>query len=227
VSVLAQSKTGGNVTLSEFVVSEMNSISDLKMQLRKETAERFGESAVMLSAPEQCEHMKFIVKAAKCRKGIEVGVFTGYSALCFAEALPEDGKLRAFDVSEEFMSIGKKYWKLANLDHKIDISLEGGDKGLDSLIALEGEQSYDFAYIDADKPNYPVYFEKIIRLLKRGGFVMVDNILWKGHVADPEKRKNDVNTKTCYELTKSALGNKELDTHVINIADGLLISYKK
>ena len=95
------------------MLKRMNKISDLKMRFRRETFEKFGNYAVYLSSPDQCEHMKFILQISKAKKGIEIGVFTGYSALCMAEALPEDGKLIGIDISEEFTSLGKKYWKEA------------------------------------------------------------------------------------------------------------------
>ncbi len=148
----------------------------------------------MLTPADQAEHMAFIVRTANAKKGIEIGVFTGYTSLCFAEALQPNGILYAIDVSETFTSIAQKYWKEAEVDHKIKLSLDGGIKTMDALIADESNiNTFDFAYVDADKPNYPEYFNRLARLLRPGGFIMFDNVLWRGSVADPEQMKTDVN----------------------------------
>jgi predicted O-methyltransferase YrrM len=107
--------------------------------------------------------MKFLIKLSKAKKGIEVGVFTGYSALCMAEGLPEDGKLLALDISEEYTSLGLKYWKEAKVDHKIDLKIGPGIVYLDKLLTDKSEVgTFDFAYVDADKDNYPKYYDRLI-----------------------------------------------------------------
>jgi caffeoyl-CoA O-methyltransferase len=170
----------------------------------------------MLSAPDQCEHMKFIIKTTNCKKGIEIGVFTGYSALCMAEALPKDGKLIAIDISEEFTNLGKKYWKLAGLDDIIDLRLGPGVEILDNLInSEENLNSFDFAYVDADKPSYLNYYERIVKLLKPNGFIFFDNIMWSGRVADETMRANDANTKALFEVNQIALKDERVEAHVI------------
>ena len=129
--------------------------------------------------------MKFLVQISNSKKGIEVGVFTGYSALCLAEGLPSDGNLIAIDISEEFTSLGKKYWREAGVDSKIELKLGNGVDILDQMIENEENlESFDFAYVDADKPNYLNYYERILKLLRKGGFIMFDNMVWKGHVID-------------------------------------------
>jgi predicted O-methyltransferase YrrM len=144
--------------------------------------------------------MAFLVRLAQCRKGIEVGVFTGYSSLAFAEALPDDGKLLAIDVSDEYCNLAIKYWKEAGVDHKIELNLEGGIKALDNLLSKRSELgTYDFSYVDANKTDYPTYFEKLAKLMRVGGFIMFDNVLWSGQVLDEEKRKNDPSAKALYE----------------------------
>ncbi len=152
--------------------------------------------------------MAFLARLAKAKKGIELGVFTGYSALCFAEALPEDGKLIAIDVDKVYTDVAEKYWKEAGVDHKIQLRLEGGSKVLDELISeSSNHNSFDFAYVDADKPNYLTYFEKLERLIRPGGFIMFDNILWQGFVADEKKREEDEITKTMYQVVQKALND--------------------
>lgn len=129
--------------------------------------------------------MQFMIKLAQCKRGIEVGVFTGYSALCFALGMPDDGKLIAIDISEDYTNLGKKYWQLAGVDHKIDLQLGSGLEILNNLLKDESNHgSFDFAYIDADKTNYGNYFLALKSLLRKGGFIMIDNILWSGRVAD-------------------------------------------
>jgi caffeoyl-CoA O-methyltransferase len=172
--------------------------------------------------------MRFLVKATKSRKGIEVGVFTGYSALCMAEGLPEDGKLIALDINEEFTNVGLKYWKEAGVDHKIDLRLGPGVDSLNKLLEDPNEVgTYDFAYIDADKLNYPNYYELLVKLLRPGGFIMFDNILWGRRVEHEELRTKDPETRAIYETILRAMKDERVDTHTINLADGFMISYKK
>ena len=168
-----------------------------------------------------------MVRAAGSKKGIELGVFTGYTSLCFAEALPEDGKLIAIDVSDEFTSIAHKYWAEAGVDKRIELRLEGGIKVLQELISEPSNlNSFDFAYVDADKPNYPEYFDLLANLIRPGGFIMFDNVLWSGKVTDPESRKSDPNTQGLYTVAKKALGDLRFRTHSINFSDGLCIAQK-
>lgn len=145
--------------------------------------------------------MAFLVRLANSKKGIELGVFTGYTSLCFAEALPADGKLIAVDVNDAFTNVAQKYWKEAGVDKRIELRLEGGIKVLDELIATEGNiNTFDFAYVDADKTNYPFYFERLAKLLRPGGFIMFDNVLWGGNVTIEEKRKYDITTHSLYSV---------------------------
>ena len=181
----------------------------------------------MLTPADQAEHMAFMVRVAGAKKGIELGVFTGYTSLCFAEALPEDGKLIAVDVSEEFTGIAHKYWAEAGVDKKIDLRLDGGLKVLQELIAAKDNlNSFDFAYVDADKPNYPHYFDLLAQLLRSGGFIMFDNVLWSGKVVDPAIRSTDHNTEALYTVAKRALNDPRFRTHSINFSDGLCIAQK-
>ena len=171
--------------------------------------------------------MAFLVRVSGGKKGIELGVFTGYTSLCFAEALPADGKLIAIDVSEEYTNLGRKYWKLAGVDDKIQLRLDGGVKVLEELLADPANLgTFDFAYIDADKPSYPVYLKLLTKLLRPGGFVMIDNVLWKGMVADPHLRETDEETKALYGVVIDALKSPEFRTHAITFSDGLAIAQK-
>ena len=146
--------------------------------------------------------MAFMVRIAKAKKGIELGVFTGYTSLCFAEQLPQEGGLLvAIDVDEDFTNLAKKYWKEAGVEERIQLRLEGGVKVLDELISDPNQvETFDFAYVDADKPNYLNYFERLAKLLRPGGFIMFDNVLWSGKVADPAIRESDIDTKVLHDV---------------------------
>ena len=174
----------------DYVLNYGCSVSPAVYKLREETAEKIGYLQVMLSSIDQCEFMKMLVKIIGARKGIEVGTFTGHATLCFAEGLPEDGKIITLDVSEEYTNIGKKYWEEAKVDHKIDLRIGPAIDALDEIIQDETNlESFDFGFIDADKENYPEYYERLLKLIKPNGIIIVDNYLWGGKVVgeiDPE-----------------------------------------
>ena len=206
----------------------MNRISELKLRLREETLKLFGNEAVMLTAPDQAEHMKFLLKLAGAKKGLEIGVFTGYSALSMAEALPEDGRIIAIDVSKEWTDLAQKYWAEAGVAHKIHLRLEGGIAVLDEMLADPAQLgTFDFAFIDADKVNYPNYYDRVLKLLRSGGILMIDNTLWNGHVANQEKRENDPSTKAIARIVEMALADDRVETHSIRLSDGVTFVQKK
>ncbi|CDW90260.1 sam-dependent methyltransferase [Stylonychia lemnae] len=216
------------IEVQDFVNLRMNKISDIKLRLRQETIEKCQRQSIMLAGVDQCEHMKFLVKQANAKKGIELGVFTGYSALSFAEVLPEDGLLIAIDVSEEWTEIAKKYWKEAGVDHKIQLRLEGGSIVLDELLADENNKnSFDFAFIDADKINYPNYYDRVIQLLRPGGILLIDNTIWFGKIVNEELRTKDEQTSQIWRIVELAMNDERVETHTIYLSDGLTIVHKK
>ena len=145
----------------EFIIDVGNDISEVKYELREVTKKKWGKWAGMLTALDQGELMKTMVQIAGAKKGIEVGTFTGYSALWLAEGLQEGGKLICLDVSEEWTNIGKKYWKKAGVEERIDLRIAPGIETLDGLIEDETNlETFDFAFIDADKENYIEYYER-------------------------------------------------------------------
>ena len=155
----------------------------------------------MLSTQDQSQLMKTLVQLTGAKRGIEVGTYTGYSALNLAEGLPSDGKLICLDVSDEFTSLGKKYWKEAGVDDRIELILGPGVDTLDSMIAEEDKlNSFDFAYVDADKPNYKLYYERLLQLMKPNGFIMFDNMLWRGKVCEPYQEGETEQTTALREL---------------------------
>ena len=181
-----------------------------------------------MSAPDQCEMMEMLMKLTNARRGIEVGVFTGYSALCMALGLPEDGQLIASDVSEEFVNIGRPFWQQAGVADKIDVRIGPGIDTLDALLADEQNKgAFDFAYIDADKGNYLNYAERLLQLLKPNGYIMLDNTIWKGNVADPALRESDGSTAAIHNCIQSLVADERVDIVTLMLADGFTVVRKR
>ena len=190
--------------------------------LRAETA-KLPMSMMQISA-EQGQFMALLVKLIGARRTIEVGTFTGYSALVVAQALPPNGKVIACDVSEEFTAIARRYWKKAKVDRKIDLRLAPAIETLDKLLAAGEAGRFDFAFIDADKNNYGAYYERCLKLLRKGGLIAVDNVLWGGEVANPAKTDKD--TSAIRALNKKLKGDKRVDISMVPIGDGLTLARK-
>jgi caffeoyl-CoA O-methyltransferase len=195
---------------------------ELLGELRKETAALPG--AGMQIAPEQGRFMRWLVQLVGARRCLEIGVFTGYSSLSVALALPEDGRIVACDVSEEWTQIALRYFERAGLSQKFDLRIGPGLATLDALKSAGQSGSYDFAFIDADKSNYLGYYERCLELLRPGGLVAVDNSLWGGKVADPSV--NDVDTSAIRELNARAMSDARVSACLIPIGDGLLLAQK-
>lgn len=174
------------------LIENMNKISPLKKRLTEQTYEQFGESARMLTSPDLAEHIEFLVKLSNSKKGIEIGTFTGYSALCIAQSLPADGQLFCLEMSQEYIDFAQQFWKEGGVDHKIHSIVGDAVESLKNLVEDErNHNTFDFGYIDANKQAYKTYYEGVIKLLRPGGFLMMDNTLWGGTVADPDKRENN------------------------------------
>ena len=183
--------------------------------LRKETAQLPEHN--MQIAPEQGQFMSFLVRLLGVKRILEIGTFTGYSALAMGLALPEDGQLVACDVSPEWTSIAQRYWQEAGLHHKIQLRL---GPALRTLEEFEDE-AFDLAFVDADKENYPNYFEKLLSLVKPGGLILFDNVLWNGAVADPVFQ--DGATVAIRELNALVHNDERVDLVMIPLADGLTL----
>jgi len=181
--------------------------------------------AMMQIGPEQGQLMALLAKLIRAKRCIEIGVFTGYSALVVALALPEDGKIIACDVSEEWTSIGRRYWKEARVDHKIDLRLQPALRTLDALIKAGESGTYDYAFIDADKPNYDGYYERVLQLLRPGGLIIIDNVLWSGRVADPGE--TDADTMAFKELNAKLHKDERVDVSLLGIGDGVTLVHKR
>ncbi len=170
-----------------------NRISDLKNNLIDETKQKFPENADMLTQQTEGELLKMLVKLTNSKRGLEIGTFAGYSAICLAEGLPENGESICFDISKEFTDLAEKYWKLANLDKKIKLHLGPAVEVINEVLLRKSEnlESFDFAYVDADKPNYINYYEALLKLLKPNGWIVFDNVLGKYKVCDEESPSHD------------------------------------
>jgi predicted O-methyltransferase YrrM len=194
----------------------------IRRRLREETAKL--EPARMQIAPEQGQLMALLVSLMGARNTLEVGVFTGYSALCVAEALPDDGHIIACDVSEEWTSVARRYWKEAGVEGKIELKLAPAVESLTSLIEKGKEGQFDFAFIDADKGNYATYFDRCLELLRPGGLIAVDNTLWSGRVIDSADQSND--TKVLRAFNEALRNDSRIALSMVPIGDGLTLALK-
>jgi caffeoyl-CoA O-methyltransferase len=180
--------------------------------------------AGMQIGPEQGQLMALLARLVGARRTIEIGVFTGYSALSVALALPDDGYLLACDVSDEYTRIGKRYWQEAGVAHKIDLRLAPARETLDARLAAGDAGTFDFAFIDADKPAYDDYYERCLQLVRDGGLIAIDNVLWSGAVVQPAKTKD---TAALQALNDKLHRDERIDVSLLPIGDGLTLARKR
>jgi len=216
-------RLGLSEELYDYILSASLREADVLRRLREETAAM--PMAVMQIAPEQGQFMALIVELIGAKRTLEVGVFTGYSSLAVALALPDDGHITACDVSEEWTAIAQRYWADAGVAHKIDLRLAPAIETLDALLADGQAGSYDFAFIDAEKTEYADYYERVLQLLRQGGLVAVDNVLWNGAVADPANDEDDTNAIRAFN--EKLLGDDRVSISLLPLADGLTLARKR
>ncbi len=192
-------------------------------QLREETLQL--EAAGMQMSPEQGQFMQMLIHLLGAKRTLEVGVFTGYSSLCVALALPDDGEIIACDVSEEYTAVARRYWQTAGVAHKIQLHLGPGTAALDRLLEEGQQNSFDFAFIDADKENYATYYEQCLQLLRPGGLIGIDNVLWGGSVVD--EGNQDASTVAIRALNKQLHADARVDLSLVPIGDGLTLARKR
>jgi caffeoyl-CoA O-methyltransferase len=179
----------------------------------------------MQISPEQGQFMGLLARLMGARRCLEIGVFTGYSSLAIALALPDDGRIVACDVSEKWTSVARRYWTAAGVAHKIDLRLATAMDTLDHLIVAGAAGTFDFAFIDADKENYVGYYERALQLLRSGGLVVADNTLWSGRVADPENAEAD--TVALRHFNELLHADSRVDLSLVPIGDGLSLARKR
>jgi caffeoyl-CoA O-methyltransferase len=196
---------------------------EVLVRLRAETAGL--EWARMQIGPDQGQFMRLLIELIGARRTLEVGVFTGYSSLSVALALPDDGRIVACDVSEEWTEIARRYWKDAGVAHKIDLRLAPATRTLDALIAEGRSSAFDFAFIDADKENYDAYYERCLTLVRQGGLIAIDNVLWSGAVIDASK--TDADTTAIRALNKKLHKDERVSLSMIPVGDGLTLARKR
>jgi caffeoyl-CoA O-methyltransferase len=211
--------------LYDYVVAHGNNRDALLDELAAETATRLGRVSGMQIAPEQGTFMGMLARAIGARNAIEVGTFTGYSALCVARALPPDGRLLCCDVSEEWTAIARRYWEKAGLAQKITLQLAPALDTLRALPAYDSDNPIDFSFIDADKTNYRLYYEEVLKRTRPNGLILIDNVLWNGAVIDPKIRDSD--TQAIRGLNDFLATDNRIDIVMLPISDGLTICRKR
>ncbi len=193
-------------------------------RLREETA-TLGKAAGMQISPEQGQFMAFLVELIGARRIIEVGTFTGYSALSMALALPADGQLVACDVSEEWTAVARRYWAEAGVSDRISLRLGPARETLDALLSQDKEASFDLGFIDADKTSYDDYYERLLRLLRPGGLILIDNVFRGGGVADPGV--TDAGTQAIRDLNAKLRADERVSLAFSPIGDGLTLARRR
>ena len=201
-------------------VAAMSRETDTARALREETSRH--PMARMQISPDQASFLAFLVRTLGARRCLEVGTFTGYSALAVALALPADGTIVACDLSEEWTTVARRYWELAGVSHKIDLRLAPAASTLRAMIP-GAQGTFDFAFVDADKGGYDDYYELSLTLLRRGGVVAFDNVLWSGQVTRPS---DDADTNALRALNEKIFHDERVDASLLTIGDGLLLARK-
>jgi caffeoyl-CoA O-methyltransferase len=209
--------------IREYVLAHGVREPEILAQLREETGSH--PRAQMQIPPEQGQLFDIIIKAIGARRALEIGVFTGYSSLATALALPEDGRLVACDVSEEFTATARRYWKRAGVEHKIELRIGPAVETLDRLLADGGAASFDFAFIDADKTSYASYYEQCLSLVRPGGLILLDNMLQHGQVMS--ENNQEPNVVAIRALNDRIREDARVDALLLPFGDGLTFARKR
>jgi caffeoyl-CoA O-methyltransferase len=216
-----------NFTLSDELLEYMLSVSlrepDLLRKLREETATKPGAQQQIV--PEQGQFMAFLIQLIGAKKTLEVGVFTGYSALSVALALPPDGRVIACDINPEVTAIARRYWKEAGVDEKITLKLAPALLTINELLAAGEGGTFDFIFIDADRMNYDIYYERSLELLRPKGLIMIDNVLWYGRVLAGDAM--DAETVEIDRLNRKLRDDDRISLSLLPMSDGITLVMKK
>ena len=211
-----------NPAVSDYLLTHCTPPDALLRELITKTAEAFPEAAQMQVSHDEGELLTLLTRLTGARRAVEVGVFTGYSSICIARGMPDGGHLLACDVSEEFTSIARRYWKLAGLEDRIELRLA---PALDTLRALPAEPVIDLAFIDADKGNYPLYYEELVVRLRPGGLIILDNVLRGGEVADPAFQNSGA--VAMRHLNDLIVGDDRVESVMLPVRDGVTLARKR
>jgi len=209
-------------SIQQYIIDQTVHESALARALREETSHR--SNAQMQIGPDQAQFMQLLAHTIGARRYLEIGVFTGYSTLAMALALPADGHVVACDVSEEYTAVARRYWQQAGIAGKVDLRLAPALETLERLVA-ENAEPFDIAFIDADKENVAKYFEYCLRLVRPGGLILVDNVLWSGRVANPSV--NDADTCALRNVSVRAAKDDRVEVSLVPVCDGILIARKR
>jgi caffeoyl-CoA O-methyltransferase len=208
--------------LQEYVEAHSTPPDEILTELAEQTARMFGARAGMQIGPEQGTFMTLLARLVGAASAVEVGTFTGYSAICVARGLRDDGRLLCCDVSEEWTSVAREYWKRAGLADRIDLRLGPAAR---TLRELPDDATFDFAFIDADKPSYVEYWDLIVPMIRPNGVILVDNTLWSGQVADP--RITDDSVQAIRQFNDHAAADHRVEVVLLPIGDGLSLARKR
>ncbi len=202
-----------------------NSLKELPIlaELRQETEHH--KQARMQISPDQGQLIALLIRLMSARRVLEIGVFTGYSSLTIALALPADGVLVACDISEEYTAIAKRYWRQAGVQSKIDLRIAPALETLDSLLESGQAETFDFAFVDADKANYANYYDRALKLLRPGGLMAIDNVLWSGRIADPQSTDKIVQTMRIFN--EKVAQDDRVQVSLLPLGDGITLALKK
>jgi predicted O-methyltransferase YrrM len=222
MKVMSTAQTGVAEDLAGYIRSVTLREPKILQRLREETAKL--PNAIMQISAEQGQFMGMLIRLLGAKLTLEVGVFTGYSSMAVALALPDEGRIIACDVSEEYTSMARRYWREAGVEHKVSLRLAPAVETLDGLLAEGRSGTFDFAFIDADKENYDRYYEYALKLLRPGGLIAVDNVLWHGKVLDQSVQ--DVDTRAIRALNEKLHKDERVWVSLLPIGDGLTLAYK-
>lgn len=214
---------GNSAGIEHYIDQVITRETPVQKQLRAETAQL--PQSVMQIGANQGAFLAMLIRLTRTRRALEIGTFTGYSALAVASALPEDGKLIACDVSEEWTKIGQRYWVEAGVADKIDLRIGPAIETLEALKRDGLAGTFDFAFIDADKPSYDAYYEACLQLLRQGGLIAIDNVLWSGAVVDPAI--HDPSTEALRAINLKIRDDERVESCLLTVGDGVMLARKR
>ncbi len=206
--------------INDYLLAHSEPADGVLRDLAEETHRELGGRAGMQITQDEGELLAMLVRLCGARQAVEVGTFTGYSSICIARGLPDDGRLLCCDVSDEYTSVARRYWDRAGVSDKIELRIA---PAVETLSALPDEPYLDFAFIDADKAGYAAYVEQIVPRLREGGLMVLDNMLWSGDVLDPQ----DDNARALAALNDALLADERVDVVLLPVRDGVSLARKR